>query len=358
MTQRNDQIFQLSLTEIAFTISFILLLLLGFLIARSQAEQREAEEALANTEKQHQAAQAEYEALDQTLRAVQKTLTDTGMTNPDELITRLVEAEKAAAERERLKQRVEDLDQQLTALAEIKQLLEAGQGQGSASKETIQKGVEAALALQADVRDAFAKDQVHAAGDGPTRQELRQSITAAAALERELDSQLGASLVPGEEAAMIADLVRKAKEGGALETSAQAATKEASDLRGQVAFLRNRLEARGGRDYPPCWADENGKVEFLLNVELKPDVVEATPGWPPARESDALVLPGMAEVLAEPAALETFENRVQGIFDWSRQQDPECRHYVRIRSSIPDAVQSDRTRLAVERYFYKVEVRR
>ena len=49
---------------------------------------------------------------------------------------------------------------------------------------------------------------------------------------------------------------------------------------------------------------------------------------------------------------------MQGVFDWSRSQKPECRHYVALRSTIADAVQSDRARLMVERFFYKSEVPR
>jgi hypothetical protein len=66
----------------------------------------------------------------------------------------------------------------------------------------------------------------------------------------------------------------------------------------------------------------------------------------------------MVDVLAGPHSNLTFVSLIQGIFNWSKSQDPECRHYVQLKSSISDAVQSDRARLMVENYFYKTEVRR
>ena len=134
--------------------------------------------------------------------------------------------------------------------------------------------------------------------------------------------------------------------------------KEVDGLRGQVAFLKNRLDANGGRDWPPCWADQNGKVQFLFNVELRSDTVTLTKAWPPEREADARALPDIDALLAAALSHADFQSRVQGIFDWSKRQNPQCRHYVYLRNFIPDAVQSDRARLMVEGYFYKSEARR
>ena len=80
--------------------------------------------------------------------------------------------------------------------------------------------------------------------------------------------------------------------------------KENANLRGQVAFLRGRLEARGGRDYPPCWADEaTGRVQMLFNIELTDSNVVIAPGWPESRTLDAMELPGLRPLIdASPHA--------------------------------------------------------
>ena len=110
MTQRNDQVFQLSLTEIAFTIAFILLLLLGYLVVKEQSERMAAEAALANVQSAERAAAALNVAKD-TLVA---TLKGAGVDSADDVVTKLIAVEDVRAERDQLKRRVDDLDAKLT----------------------------------------------------------------------------------------------------------------------------------------------------------------------------------------------------------------------------------------------------
>ena len=190
---------------------------------------------------------------------------------------------------------------------------------------------------------------------------VKQAISATGELKRQLKTQMNKDLIPGQEAQTVRDVVVATKSYGDLAKSGAnpgQIEKANSDLRGQIAFLKNRLDARGGRDYPPCWVDETGNVEFLFAVELKPDSVVVVPAWPPRRETDAHALPGILDVLTAPNSNQSFVSRIQGISGWSRSQNPECRHYVQLKSSIADAVQSDRSRLMVENYFYKTEARR
>jgi hypothetical protein len=415
VAQRNDQVFQLSLTEIAFTVAFILLLLLGYLVFKEESLRKAAEAELAKV----QSAEGATAALDAARAAIKATLQGTGVGSPDEVITKLIAVEDVRAERDRLKKRVEDLDAKLTALEELrKRLEEAGR---TGRPDVTSDEVTTALALQDQVRKALedaesappavpssavqpgskpasvaasasaaalaaastktldaakqATKSAEAASypidagssasrarrDAEALAKVRQAIAATGELKKQLRAQLNRDLPSGQEAQTVREVVSAAK--GYVDLARAGANpeqikRENSDLRGQVAFLKNRLDARGGRDFPPCWADEDGKVEFLFSVELKPDTVVLTPAWPPRRETAARALPGMAELLTGPHSNQDFVKRIQGIFNWSRQQDPECRHYVQLRSSIADAVQSDRARLLVERFFYKTEVRR
>ncbi|KQW36583.1 hypothetical protein [Rhizobacter sp. Root404] len=418
MAQRNDQVFQLSLTEIAFTIAFILLLLLGYLVFSEEAKRKDAEAELAKV----QTAERATKGLDAAKVALKAALQGTGVGSPDEVITKLIAVEDVSAERDRLKLRVEDLDAKLTALAELSKRLE--EVQPAAQPGVMREEVTSALALQDQIRKSLdeaedpapstapgasqpqgkpagaagaassstkqapdAKPSAPAASvpksssaastfaaqprpDPNTRRphrdadaltKVQQAIAATAALKRQLKEQLNKELRRGEEAKTVHDVVAAAKSYRELApdgTNPELVRKENANLRGQVAFLKNRLDARGGRDYPPCWADETGKVEFLFAVEVKPDQVVVSPAWPPRREAAGRALPGMAEVLGGSHSNQDFVSRIQGIFNWSKSQDPECRHYVQLKSSISDAVQSDRARLMVENYFYKTEARR
>jgi hypothetical protein len=357
MSKGSDQVFQLSLTEIAFTIAFILLLLLGFMIFSDQKKLEEAAQMLAKQDEIEQ----KQENLEQAREDLAEVLKDAGSANPDEMISNLVEANRIREERDRLLQQIKDLDARITALAEVQKVLD--QAAAGAASNAAMDEIVTALALQAGVRKAIAESEVASAGSaGEKSREVleaaRGALDAAKVLRDEVHSKLGTTVTPGRESETIRQLVSSVASAADSGDKLQIAGKENADLRGQIAFLRNRLDARGGRDYPPCWADESGKVQFLFNVDLKPNVVEVSAGWPPTRDADARLLPGLDEVLSGPAPLEQFVTRIRGIFDWSTRQDPECRHYVRLKSSIPDAVLSDRSRLKIEEFFYKTEIRR
>lgn len=388
MAQRNDQVFQLSLTEIAFTIAFLLLLLLGYLVSKEQTERQAAEAQLATV----QSAERATAALNDAKSQLSTQLQGAGATNPNEVISKLVAAEEVRAERDQLRQRVDDLDAKLTALTELKKQLE--QAAASRRPEVTQDEVLSALALQEQVRDAVEQSlaeppkppslqapsdtaskpasapQVATSASAPVSKAVRdkqalatvrQALTATSELRQQLKEKLDKELSAGNESQTIHEVVAAAKGYGDLAKAGQnpdAMKKENSDLRGQVAFLKNRLDARGGRDYPPCWADETGKVEFLFSIEVRPDSVAVLPAWPARRESAAKAIPGIDAVLSGPHSNQSFPSKIQSIFNWSKTQDPECRHYVQLKSTISDAVQSDRARLMIENFFYKVEARR
>lgn len=388
MAQRNDQVFQLSLTEIAFTIAFLLLLLLGYLVFKEQTERQAAEAELAKVQTAERAAAA----LNTAKVELSTQLQAARIANPDEVITKLLAVEQMRAERDQLRQRVEDLDAKLTALTELKREFELAAA--SSRPDIALDEVLSALALQEQARAAVEQGTAEpskrpsssassptvatpasaslvpagaaaqtgkAARDKQAIAAVRQALSATSALRRHLKEQLDKELPAGKEGQTIQEVVTAAKGYGELTKTGknpEAIKKENSDLRGQVAFLKNRLDARGGRDYPPCWADETGKVEFLFAVEVRPDSVAVLPAWPTRREAAAKALPGLDAVLTGTHSNQDFVSKIQGIFNWSKTQDPECRHYVQLKSTIADAVQSDRARLMVENYFYKVEARR
>lgn len=420
MAHKNDQVFQLSLTEIAFTIVFILLLLLGYLVFKEQEDRKAAEDAL----KSVQGLEKASAALEKAKKGLGDSLRAAKASNPDEVISAMVAAANVQAERERLQREVEDLNAKMTALVELQKALDSA---GAGTKGDLAKSeVASALALQNEVRGAMLRAETakqaasapkpddpptkasDAASGAETRAKgaiakattasqpvpatetpkqpatavdpaaltpaakqrldkeaaakVREAFNTHDAFRREAKSQLQMDVQPGKEQEAVQAVVRNAREYEAMAKSDQgvgAIRKENSDLRGQVAYLKNRLEARGGRDWPPCWADESGAIQFLFTVDLSPDSITLTPAWPPARDVDAKALPGIDQMLAKPLSHQEFQANVQGIFDWSKKHDPQCRHYVYLRNnSIPDSKTSDRVRLMVEGYFYKAEVRR
>lgn len=372
MSRRNDQVFQLSLTEIAFTLIFILLLLLGYLVFREQTEKQAALDALAMSKSAETSAQAMESARAELVKALSGVGYAQSVPKMDEVISKLTASQEAKAESERLKKQVEDLDAQLSAMAEVKKLLEA-----AAAKQNIESDeLEDAVLLQQAVRQELAKREsdTEAADDksdeiAKNRQqdpkkaldEVKHAITTTYLLRTALKKQLDQDLEPGKEFQTVESIVTAAKahaDSSKKGTSLETAMKENSDLRGQVAFFKRRLEARGGRDYPPCWATESGSPEYLFSLELAPSGVFVKPSWPASREVDAMALPGITNALQSPVPIADFVRNIQGIFSASKNADPQCRHYVFLKSTIVEAAASDRARLTVENYFYKNELRR
>ena len=378
MAQPKDQVFQLSLTEIAFIICFLLLLLLGYVVFKEESDRKMAEAALANVE-----ANVGATAAMRTAKAeLAKQLEAGGAKNPHEIISNLVAAESFKNERDRLKARVDDLNAKLTAMVALDERL--ARATPKEREQLTKDEVVSALALQDQVTKAVAKDNVNNSSKPSVQapptpgvvvpgartaapvatQELlpfvKRAIKTSETLKTEVRKSLSKDLTPGREDEQIAEIVQAASKFGITAAGAKPGdiAKENSDLRGQVAFLKNRLDARGGRDFPPCWADETGKVEYLFALETRSDTVVISPAWTERREASARALPGLDDALNGPHAHQDFPRRMKAIFDWSKAQSPECRHYVQLRSSIADAVQSDRARLMVENYFYKVESRR
>lgn len=362
MAQKNDQIFQLSLTEIAFCIIFILLILLGYQVIQEQEARKKAEEILVKI----QSLEETKNQLEVIRLNFSEELNRSGAASPDDLITKLLDIEKTREENQRLRKKIEDLDAQITALAELQKLIEKNSNNET---QLVKEEIQSALILQAEARRELDKqDEKSAKGTEvpiknlmSTNDSVKLAISTAKTIRAEAKSKLGQELEPKTEGQSVVEIVDAASSFAELSKNGiniGVIRKENSDLRGQVAFLKRRLDARGGRDYPPCWADENGKVEFLFAIELRSDSVRLTPAWPAKREADAQALPGITAALAEAHAYSRFPAAIMGAFNWSKAQDPECRHYVQLKSSIQDAVQSDRARLMVENYFYKVEMRR
>lgn len=356
MHQRNDSVFQLSLTEIAFTLVFILLILLGWMYFDAEEQRLDALAKLEDAEVLPHAQQA----LESIRNALHSELAATGA-DPNEAIQRLLENSKTAARVVALQTKVEELDAELTALAEVKAVLQrtGDAAPGGATDAALLSALELRARLEqklleANANSASGKAEKAEASRPPERKLSDQEIATKAMaalelqkrLEQELRDQLAKSIEPGEVGALAKSLVDALKANHA---------KENADLRGQLANLKRKLEARGGRDYPPCWAEETtGKVQFLFSVEVRPDAVAVAPAWPSSREADAKALPFVEDILTKgPHSYGAFRERVRGIFEQSDAR--QCRHYVQLKSTIPDAVQSDRARLMVESFFYKVE---
>ncbi len=350
MREKNDQVFQLSLSEIFIIICFILLLLLGYQIFTLSHKNKE----LANKMAEVTQLDDKEKAIVAATNELKANLLALGVKDPQDILIKLVDASKAREETERLKVLLNEKDEKITALASVEKALEQlkGKKDGKAANQLILQTLMSYEQLKKLVIE-------NADETNPDPAEVVKRIGELKEMENKLKNALNDDNVLESK-----DIDRVVANAQAFEMAQKDAMnpvvleKANKDLRGQIQYLQNRLNSGRGVDLPPCWVNEQtGKIEMLFTLELRENTVSLAPAWPAARQEDAMALPGINDLLARSTRpYNDFLQAVKGISDVSKAK--ECRFYVRLASLIPDAVTSDRRRLMIETVFYKSEVRR
>lgn len=112
----------------------------------------------------------------------------------------------------------------------------------------------------------------------------------------------------------------------------------------------------GGGSIGPCWVDDRLRTQNLLNITLEPEHISVSiPNLPPNRMAEMMELPSIDLATRSTIPYNEFESSFGPILQWSRNRNPECRHYVSIRSNILLTQDSTPRRVQVQRYFYPDE---
>jgi hypothetical protein len=314
------------LSEIAFTLLFVLLLLLGFMLLQ---ERRDKDAALAQlaASVQAQDAQAAESALREAKTRLEEALKRQGVPDPQKLVAAVAAAGAAAAERDRLQQQIQDLNQKLVALEEL-------------------------------------RDQVQRAGQKPgqtlSREQIEQALALKSELRHQVKTKLKREIAPGQEIKELSKFVDDARTSAELTVSQGTGNPlavENARLRTQVSFFEKRDKMRG-LDHLPCWMDSQLKPEFIFNVQTTATGVVVTRGWPAHRETEARNSPGFEAMTAHDGAamnVQQFAAAAASYLDYGRKQSPECRHFVYLSSTIADADRRDEARRLVNGFFYVLE---
>ncbi|MBW8127780.1 MULTISPECIES: ribosome biogenesis protein NOP53-like [Pseudomonas] len=351
--QKNDQIFQLSLTELAFMISFLLMLILGMMVFKTAKEN----ESLRASIESSGDAQRQMDMLTQITQTLKSQLQAVGVKKPEDTITKLILAAEAKAETERLKVLLEEKNKEVTALMEIDKAL--AEMSDEKKKDQAKEVLRQAMLTLADLKKALQNQQDESTGTLSNEaiiakvRELQQTKQRLAGFLNVKVSDLDESKIEKLVSDAIAYGEFQKKDVNPVQLK-----KENSDLQGQIAFLQHKLDARGGMDYPPCWADPvSGKIQMLFFVELNDTGLVSSPDWPESRQQDAVDLPGIQSILTKQTyGYEEFLQAVRPIFDMSKAKG--CRFYVRMKNNVTTGVESDRKRRSIENFFYKQEMRR
>lgn len=347
MSRKNDQVFNLSITEIWMVLAFILLLLTGWQVWKLTNEKNSLEQKVAGLNDLSD----REKAIDEATVALKVKLKHLGIKNPDEVVAKLIDASKAREESERLKVLLTQKDEDLAALAPIDKAL-----QESGSKD---KGEDAKRLV---LETLMSYEQLKKLVTDPSKEvkptDVVKRVEELSATEAAVRGALKTDSYPSTE--QVQKMVKDAAAYAAAEKSGLnpvVLQKANSDLKGQLQFLNNKLNRGKGGDLPPCWVDSSGKPEMFLTVFLKDDNLTFEPAWPASRLPDAQALPGFDDLMANTSrGYDDFVRSTSAIKALGEKN--ECRYFVRLTSQIQSAPISDRRRIQVERNFYKIETRR
>lgn len=397
MREKSDMVFPVSLSEIAFTLVFLLMLLLGFMILSERKENEAAKARIAELERNQstaQAAEAAASAMAQAQRALAAKMAQAGAETPEQvaqLVKDFVNVGEAKARQEQLEQEVLDLTRKLVALEELRQRVE--QAGHEVDEKMAREEVEQAIALREEIAKlveppppaasapatsapdaAFSPttkmaDKAAGKSDAPPPklldrqqaiEQVRQAIAATRELRNRAKAQLGRDVPLGQETQLVRDLVEGARRAAVAvgdESSPEALRQENANLRTKIAFYDKRDKLRG-LDHPPCWMDADSKIEYIFNVQTTQAGFVVARGWLPHREAQARASAGFDDLMSgngAPLSAAQFGLGARPFLDYGKAQSPECRHFVYLSSTISDADRRDEARRLVNSFFYVLE---
>lgn len=157
--------------------------------------------------------------------------------------------------------------------------------------------------------------------------------------------------------AMAASLL-KSSDARALANTVADQAEQASNLKGQVKNLQDRLADAGkGRVLPSCWTTPAGQIDYLLDVDLTSGGIRAKEHANGARQKERERLPLAMMTPTNVMSPGAFLANTRALYELSEERN--CRFYVIVYDSTEPYEKARYKELlqAVEGHFYKLETR-
>ncbi len=296
LPKKNDQVFQLTLTELAFMLVFLMMLITGWMVIEADTRASENAAKLKQTElalkKSTEDAQVRQKA-DKSLQAQLDALKGSAY-RPDDVIADLKKCRALEPENSGLKIRIAELEKQTGVLSAFLETMKT-----MSLKDTIPLITEEVATAM-----AFKKGFEEASGKR---------------LDAKSATQQGWNCVTAQ-------------------AKTDAMEKERQNLINQVTYMRRQLESINGTKgfgLPPCWVDNSGKVQRLIAVEVTDQGLVVRPGWPVERNEDAKNLPKLQALIGDskPQSVAAFHSVALPVLEWGQKRNPECRFYASVTVS-------------------------
>ena len=99
---------------------------------------------------------------------------------------------------------------------------------------------------------------------------------------------------------------------------------------------------------------------MVPSLKIFEEYFDIIPAWPQYRKNDVELIPSAKDLVGSKISVRDFSLRAKPVFEWSKHQNPECRHMVVIvdKTAPTSKVEYRTNRLQIEEYFYKYEASR
>ncbi|PJG82908.1 hypothetical protein [Caviibacterium pharyngocola] len=332
--KRNDSVFQLSLTEIAFMLIFILLLLLGWMYFLERDKAEHFKQELQQVENKLNEYSDDRKTVSEVLQLLKLR-----NANPEEIIFELESLLENSKEIERLKEKLTNQDETLTALSEIL-------AEGKHNKDELVQKLQEVVGFRERIIEHLkeADLQINVNDLNAIEKVLQDSIV----LNKQLESMIPENINQEDRQLFTENLLQQLTHQD---------MRDNAMLKGQVQFLRKKLrDANGGRDYPPCWAnEETGAIDYLFRIDILNNGLKVTPAWIPERAEDAANIPNLEKLINKVHSRGQFQALTNAILVESNEK--QCRHYVRMKNNVNNLSLFNNSRYTIENVFYKLEIR-
>ncbi|MGR9108513.1 MAG: hypothetical protein ACU843_16465 [Gammaproteobacteria bacterium] len=126
------------------------------------------------------------------------------------------------------------------------------------------------------------------------------------------------------------------------------------ELESRIKSLDDR-NFGSGLDHRPCWSDaQSGKIEYLYRITILENQLKIEAAWPPDRSAEVENTRALGALANRTVSPTEFSRIATPILDWSRRQNPECRHFVQILDHESTSKNAFKKQLRlIETFFYK-----